>query len=175
MVIVTHKPSYDTVHRVGQRVLNDGDRVDSLSDQVISLRTLSKRFSLFGENLMSWSSWKMNSIQLRSSSHLIVTSWTHRFKLWAKQWTYSQWLASFSIRAWKPFRTLLMWLLHRKLGQCSWQLVRSTSTAYPWSYWTLSGPWCRVAGSSLVLLLGSCSLGPPKGWQCTSAHCERSQ
>ena len=38
---------------VGQSVLNDGVKADSPSDREISLRTLSNKLSLFGENLMS--------------------------------------------------------------------------------------------------------------------------
>ena len=44
-----------TVHRVGQRVLNAGagGKADSPSDKVMSLRTVSKRFSLLGENFVT--------------------------------------------------------------------------------------------------------------------------
>ena len=43
-----------TVHRVGQRGLNDGgDKPDSLSDTVIFFRIPSNRLSHFGENFIS--------------------------------------------------------------------------------------------------------------------------
>ena len=71
------------------------------------LRTRSNKLNCFGENLINWTSWKINSMQSRRSSHRFVTSWTDKFKLCAKQWTYRQWSTSFFMRGWIPFRTPL--------------------------------------------------------------------
>ena len=91
--------------------INDGesDSADSPSENLTSFRTVSNKLRRFGEHLISWTSWKINSMQLRSNSHLFVTPWMAKFRLWAKQWKYKQLTASFFIRAWTP---LCMPLMH---------------------------------------------------------------
>jgi hypothetical protein len=95
---------WHTVHRIRQSVLGEGVNVWG-SPKRTSCRIVSKRWSRLFENLMSWFSWKMKSIVFRSNSHFLVTSWTHKLRLWPKQWT---WGFSFLTKACKPFRIPLM-------------------------------------------------------------------
>ena len=52
------------VHLVGRKGLIEGDKPDSLSNNVTFLRMLSNRFSRYGENRISRTSCGMNSKQL---------------------------------------------------------------------------------------------------------------
>ena len=123
-----------------------------------------------------FTSWNMNFMQLPNNSQFFVTSWTHKFKLLAKQWTYRQCSASFFTRALTPFRTPLVfaapsyaWPMQLAIGR-----EHLTSTSFMTSN---KGEWFCVGqpDQTKCCFMDIVSLSPPNELQCTSARCARCQ
>ena len=102
----------------------------------------------------------LKTMQLRTKSHFFATSWTHRFKLWAKHWMCNQSFDSFFIRAWTPFRTPLIF----DAPSYAWptQLVTDSEHHNSASLRTLncvralvSGSWTKSSPASLIVYLES--------------------